>query len=202
MQESTAKKNQNQVIPFKSQQRDKITPQKLGIQTLISQGTSFNGDVLSDAGIKIDGHIKGDVKIDIKDMAGTEVWLVIGEPGLIEGSVTAERVVVCGRVYGSVRAKHVVLLPTAKVDGDIFYSILKIPEGSKITGRLFDYDASPVIENVPANQAAECAIGASDQAAAIEDKSAASAAGAPLKPAGKEAGSVFDWVTEPVESEA
>lgn len=130
-----AEKTQNAsvVVPFRStKERERITPAKLGIQTLISSGTTFIGDLESNGGMKIDGNITGNVTVQSE----TDAWVVVSEAASVDGNIAARVIAVCGRVKGSIKAKHIVLMPSAMIDGDIQYEILHISEGACVSGRL------------------------------------------------------------------
>lgn len=121
------------IVPFRqSSARDRITPAKLGIQSLISAGTTFVGDIESIGGMKIDGNIVGNVAV----RSETDAWVLVAATAVVEGNITARVVAVCGCVKGSIRAKHIALMPTARIDGDIFYEVLRISEGATVNGRL------------------------------------------------------------------
>lgn len=124
------------IVPGRTHQnggREKITPAKLGIQTLISQGTTFVGDIESTGGIKIDGNIAGDISIKSED----DAWVVVSDVARVDGNISARVVAVCGQVNGSIRARHVVLTASAQVDGDVYYDVIKIEEGARFSGRLY-----------------------------------------------------------------
>lgn len=122
------------VAPFRQRDhdKDKVTPAKLGIQTLISQGTTFVGDLESTGGMKLDGSVTGNVTIKSE----TDAWLVVAGTAVIDGDIAARVVAVCGRVKGMIKARHVTLMPGAQVDGDIYYEVLRIAEGAQVNGRL------------------------------------------------------------------
>lgn len=121
------------IVPFRhTKDRERLTPIKLGIQTLIAQGTLFAGDIESPCGMKIDGSIVGNILIKSE----TDAWVVISETARIEGDVTARVVAICGRVAGKVSARVIVLASTAIIDGDLHYDVVKIAEGAQVNGRL------------------------------------------------------------------
>jgi len=128
------------VAPFKGLPREKLTPSHMGIQTLISKGTVFKGDLESNSGMKIDGKVIGNLRIhnDNSDANAPDSWLIVAAGAVITGSIFCKKIVICGHVVGLVKAQHVILASTARIDGDIFYDILKISEGAKITGKLHE----------------------------------------------------------------
>lgn len=112
---------------------EKVTPADFGIETLISNGTTFVGNFESSSGMKIDGNIVGNVKISNPEK---DVWAVVSSTGCVDGNIDAGVVAVYGKVTGSIRARTVTLIPGAQVDGDIYYEIIKIGEGANVTGRM------------------------------------------------------------------
>jgi cytoskeletal protein CcmA (bactofilin family) len=62
------------------------------------------------------------------------VSLVLGENSSIEGNVTAEDVLICGRLIGSVRGHRVILQSTAHVEGDVLHKNLAMEQGAYFEG--------------------------------------------------------------------
>jgi cytoskeletal protein CcmA (bactofilin family) len=94
---------------------------------LIGSGTVIEGDVSTTGDIRIDGLLKGGIKVKGK--------LVVGASGSIEGDVDCLN----GDISGSIKGKVVVsellsLKATAKVTGDIFTSKIAIEPGATFTG--------------------------------------------------------------------
>lgn len=127
--------------------REKVTPAKLGIQTLISQGTTFVGDIESTGGIKIDGNIAGDISIKSEG----DAWVVVSDVARVDGNISARVVAVCGQVHGSIRARHVVLMASSQVDGDVYYDVIKIEEGARVSGRLYGKEREAVSKELEAS---------------------------------------------------
>jgi len=61
--------------------------------------------------------------------------LVVGEEGVINGSIAADTVRVFGQVHGAILGANVVLHPSAQVDGDIHSQSLTIEQGASFDGR-------------------------------------------------------------------
>ena len=93
--------------------------------TIISADLRINGDIISEGEIQIDGVVDGDV---------TGTRLSIGQGGTIKGSVTAERVLVRGRITGQIKARLVTLTRTARVTGDVLHETLAIEPGARLEG--------------------------------------------------------------------
>src|SRR5262249_31221940 len=60
--------------------------------------------------------------------------LQINDGAQVEGSVIAQKVTVCGRVKGTIRAVRVKLQSGGAVEGDIFHRSLSIDENSLFEG--------------------------------------------------------------------
>ena len=111
--------------------------------SIISADLRIKGNMSSNGDIQIDGSIEGDVE---------SKSLTIGEGASVNGTVSCERVRVCGKVSGEIRANSVVLARTAKVDGDIAHKTLEIEAGASLQGGVRQIDgASPFQGKAGAN---------------------------------------------------
>ena len=103
------------------------------IATLIGAGTTVTGDLEFSGGLHLDGRIIGDVVGEV----GSASELTIGTPGVIEGTVTADNIVLLGTVNGDVSARaRVELGATAHVAGNVAYAVLQMAAGARVNGRL------------------------------------------------------------------
>lgn len=103
------------------------------IETLIGADTRVEGDVHFSAGLRVDGHIKGNVS-EPADQAST---LILSEHGSIEGSVTASKIIINGKVIGNVKAAQFIELQAkASIKGDVNYKSLEMHTGAVIEGKL------------------------------------------------------------------
>ena len=103
------------------------------IDSLIGTGTSIEGNISFTGGLRIDGHVKGNVKAT-GSKPGT---LVISELAKVEGEIDVAHVVVNGTVAGPVRAtEYVELLPKARVTGNVAYKSIEIHVGAIVMGQL------------------------------------------------------------------
>ncbi|HOQ17765.1 MAG TPA: polymer-forming cytoskeletal protein [Defluviitaleaceae bacterium] len=96
--------------------------------TIIGENTILESEYLkSNETVRIDGKYKGEIIL--------ESDLVIGEKGLVEGSVKANNIEISGTVVGDINSKELVYLTaTAKVKGNISCNNLVIDDGAKISG--------------------------------------------------------------------
>ncbi|HEX9390616.1 MAG TPA: polymer-forming cytoskeletal protein [Usitatibacteraceae bacterium] len=103
------------------------------IDSLIGAGTVITGDVQFTGGLRVDGHVRGNIKA-VGDKPGT---LVLSELAKVEGEIDVGHIVINGMVAGPVRAKeYLELLPKARVTGDVCYKTIEIHVGAIVMGRL------------------------------------------------------------------
>lgn len=92
----------------------------------LDRGTKVNGKLRFEGPARIDGYIEGEIK-------GKDI--TIGESGVVTAQITAESVVVCGKVDGEIIAsKRIEIRPTAKVAGNVTTPMLVIQEGAHFEG--------------------------------------------------------------------
>jgi cytoskeletal protein CcmA (bactofilin family) len=107
-------------------------PQKQ-IDSLIGASTLVQGDVNFSGGLRIDGHVRGNVRAN----GDGEATLVVSEKAVVEGEIRVSHVVVDGSVNGPIFAsEYLELLPNAKVVGDLNYKTLEMQVGASVDGRL------------------------------------------------------------------
>ena len=116
------------------------------IDTLIGADTRVEGDIHFSGGLRVDGQIKGNVTKPV-DQAST---LILSEHGSIEGSVTASKIVINGKVIGNVKAAQFIELQAkASIKGDVNYKSLEMHTGAVIEGKLvYLGEHLPVLEDV------------------------------------------------------
>lgn len=93
--------------------------------TIISADMRITGNITSEGEVQVDGVVDGDVR-------GAKVS--IGASGHVAGAVSADRILVRGRVNGQIRAQLVTLTRTAQVKGDIYHDSLSMESGAKLEG--------------------------------------------------------------------
>ena len=103
------------------------------IDSLIGAGTTIEGNITFSGGLRVDGHVKGNIK-ETGNKPGT---LVLSELAKVEGEIEVAHVVINGTVAGQVRAsEYVELLPKARVTGDVSYKSIEIHVGAIVMGRM------------------------------------------------------------------
>ena len=96
------------------------------VPTIISENTRVNGDIISNATLHIDVHVEGDITCD---------ELVIGNKGVVEGSVVVKSLQLYGTLTGKAAAEKIFIAKTAKLIGDATHVSIAIEPGAYIDGR-------------------------------------------------------------------
>lgn len=103
------------------------------IDTLVGQKAVFKGDLEFSGGLRIDGHVKGNV-IAREESNST---VVVSESGEVEGNITVPHVVVNGTINGNIKSGgRVELQAKAKINGDVHYKAVEMELGASINGNL------------------------------------------------------------------
>ena len=107
--------------------------------SVIGSDVTIKGDIAASADLHVDGAIEGDIKCSS---------IVQGEASKISGAVTADNARMSGKVTGSITAKELVILKTAKIEGDVHYDALTIEQGAQVDGRFAPNASKPVAKPV------------------------------------------------------
>lgn len=107
--------------------------------SVIGADVTITGNISATADLHIDGRIDGDI---------TCASLVQGEKSAINGVVTADAARLAGKVTGSITAKELVILKSARIEGDVHYDALTIEQGAEVDGR-FAPNARQAVKAVP-----------------------------------------------------
>ena len=103
------------------------------IESLISAGTTIEGNLRFKGGLRIDGTVKGNVVAE----EGSASTLVLSESGRIEGAVMAAHMMINGAVVGPITAIETIeLQPKARINGEIHYLALEMHHGAVVDGTL------------------------------------------------------------------
>lgn len=94
--------------------------------SVIGTDVTIKGDVHASVDLHVDGKIEGDIKC---------ASIVQGEGSTISGAVIADSARMSGKVTGSITAKELVILKSARIDGDVHYDALTIEQGAQVDGR-------------------------------------------------------------------
>ncbi|WP_018872762.1 polymer-forming cytoskeletal protein [Thioalkalivibrio sp. ALJ16] len=103
------------------------------VDTLVGRQTVIHGDVEFGGGLHIEGRVVGDIRAP-SDPAAV---LVVAEGGLVEGHIAVPHLLLNGEVQGDVHVgEHVELGETARLAGNLYYTVLQMAEGAQIDGLL------------------------------------------------------------------
>lgn len=100
-------------------------PKRKVQHSIIGADVTITGDLVSTGDIKVDGRVDGNI---------TCRTLTLGEQPVVNSSINADTVRICGEFNGDITAQKVVLTSTAKVRGDIEQGSLEIEPGAVLEG--------------------------------------------------------------------
>jgi len=95
--------------------------------SIISEGAVFEGNLVFNGILHLDGKFKGNIKAD---------KITIGRNGSFNGKFEADAVIVFGELEGEVECKDLTLNAGSNVNGKIRYSSIKVQSGSSVAGEL------------------------------------------------------------------
>lgn len=96
--------------------------------TLISAGTTLKGDISSNADLRIDGTIIGNINCSAK--------IVIGNNGFVEGDIFGNHADIVGKISGNIRVKELLQLRgDCVVNGNIYAAKLQIEPTATFNGQ-------------------------------------------------------------------
>lgn len=103
------------------------------VDALIGSQVTIRGDVEFAGGLYVEGRVIG----RLVAREGEKALLTVAENGIIEGEIVADTVIISGRLTGDVHAsERIELTATARVDGNVHYSVVEMAAGAQLTGRL------------------------------------------------------------------
>jgi len=109
--------------------------------TLLAKGVQLRGEIRVEGTVRIDGRLEGEIH--------TKGQVIIGEEGLVQGTISAGTVVSSGRIKANVTAlERVQLLKTATLIGEIHAPLLMMEEGAKLQG-LADMGVNSWTDEIP-----------------------------------------------------
>ncbi len=109
------------------------------LESFIGSGTEFQGGLNVKGALRVDGQFDGKLNA---------ACVILGETGVIKGEVSAQKIIIGGKVEGNLRIQEIVeIKATGKVLGDIITKIISIMEGAKVNGKIgMEVDANRVID--------------------------------------------------------
>lgn len=103
------------------------------VETLIGRHVVIQGDLLFSGGLYIEGKVIG--KVIAED--GADSLLTLAQGGVIEGSISAPKAVISGRLNGDIHSRErIELTETAHIQGNIHYRLIEITAGANVSGQL------------------------------------------------------------------
>lgn len=102
--------------------------------SVLGPDIAIDGDLTAKVDLHLDGRIKGDIRC---------AALIQGETSEVAGTVVAESARVAGTIKGSISAGVLVILKTARIEGDVAYDALTIEEGAQVDGKFTPRAAEP-----------------------------------------------------------
>ena len=95
--------------------------------TLLAKGVVLTGEIRVEGTVRIDGRLDGEIQ--------TKGQVIIGEDGLVQGTIMAGTVISSGRIKAKVTAmERVQLMKTATLIGEVHTPVLMMEEGARIQG--------------------------------------------------------------------
>ena len=96
--------------------------------TLISAGTTIKGDISSNADLRIDGTIIGNINSNAK--------VVIGSSGVVEGDIHGSLADIVGKTSGTIKVKELLQLRgECVVNGNIYAGKLQVEPTATFNGQ-------------------------------------------------------------------
>jgi len=109
-----------------------IDPRAEQIKSCIAEGEYLEGNLHFQHGIKVDGAVKGNIEFGLK-----EGLFVLTHKGQVQGDVIGPRAIIVGEVTGNICVTgRLIILPQARVRGDIAAGTLQLHEGATVEGRI------------------------------------------------------------------
>jgi cytoskeletal protein CcmA (bactofilin family) len=101
---------------------------------VIGADVTIRGDLEASADLHVDGTVVGDLAC---------ASLVQGEASRVEGAISADTARLAGAVKGTINVRELVILKTARIEGDVHYEALTIEQGAQVDGRFAPDAAKP-----------------------------------------------------------
>ena len=116
-----------------------VTMGKGDIKAFLGAGSSFEGKLVFDEIVRLDGNFTGEVS--------SKGALIIGESATVKAEVDVETLTISGKFKGNIRARSKVELKRpAHVDGNIDTPALSVEEGVVLNGTVSMGGEKPAVE--------------------------------------------------------
>ncbi|MFB0611850.1 bactofilin family protein [Aurantiacibacter poecillastricola] len=113
---------------------------------MIGTDVTIRGDIEASVDLHVDGKVIGNIEC---------ASLVQGESSRVEGEIKAESARLSGEVQGTIEVRDLVVLKSAKINGDVSYDTLTIEQGATVDGRFAPLRAKSTQAARPAPEKAE-----------------------------------------------
>lgn len=136
------------LVPVASTKTASLDHNNLSLRSVVGHYLTINGDMLVDEfGVRIDGHIVGNVNAE-------HGVVMVGAGGSVTGTIRAARIIVAGKVGGNLIATDIIeCRASAQVQGHVHSAGLLIHAGAIVRGTMAATHAktSKVLAQAPAN---------------------------------------------------
>lgn len=110
----------------KTEINQQVESQPIELQpTIISEGSSFNGDVTFSGALHLNGTLKGSAKVD---------RLIVSRTGIFDGLIEADTVTISGTIKGEIICRLLVVRAESKIRAKISYEEIEVQRGSLVHG--------------------------------------------------------------------
>ncbi len=125
---------------FGKLRQDKLLRAQQRFDTLIGPTTEIRGRLVLFDSARIDGKVIGNIEPG-KDK---KITVAIGRSGEIVGDITANCVIVAGKIDGNIyAAERAEFHKDAEILGDVTYGSIAVEHGAKLMGLIIQNQASP-----------------------------------------------------------
>lgn len=106
--------------------------------TIIARGVTLRGDVSFAGSLYLEGCIEGSLATASDDDRSV---FTLSAQGRVTGEIRVAHVVIDGTVEGNIHCgERLELAANALVHGDVYYKVLEMAAGAKVTGRMIHED--------------------------------------------------------------
>lgn len=113
------------------------------VPTVVADGMNILGNLISDGVVDFNGVIDGNIRCAAVTIRGQ---------GVVRGEITADTVLVYGKVKGMIKAKQVQLFSGCEVDGLVMHETITIEDGARLEGKCKRMDRPYINDNVRLEQ--------------------------------------------------
>ena len=129
--------------------KDRNSQFSSGGHTLFDHALEIRGSIRFAGELDIEGTVIGDIEAD----DGAEALVNVHDRGVVEGQISAPRVIINGHVRGNIHAsKHIELSAKAVVNGDVHYQVIEMVKGAQVNGSMVHVDDSETNKSASATE--------------------------------------------------